>query len=67
LSWATLRALWDERDNRYRYLKGVRQLDVRAAESVRAYRWTEVALLPAIERPFAVATLNGWLPPAPIR
>jgi hypothetical protein len=66
MTWASLLALWSERDARYRLrrVKGIlRSLTVTEADAVRAYRRTEVALLSSVERPLAVATLNEWTPP----
>lgn len=57
MTWAQLRALWDERDDRYRSRR-VGSLTKSETEAVRAYRWTEIALLPQVERPHAVAALD---------
>jgi len=56
MTWDELRALWDERDDRYR--SRMRTLTMAETEDVRAYRWTEIALLPESERPHAVAALD---------
>jgi len=56
MTWDELRALWDERDDRYR--SRMRTLTMAETEDVRAYRWTEIALLPEGERPHAVAALD---------
>jgi len=56
MTWAELRALWAERDDRYR--SRMRTLTAAETEAVRAYRWTEIALLPEGERPHAVAALD---------
>ena len=56
MTWAELRALWDERDDRYR--SRMRTLTAAETEAVRAYRATEIALLPESERPHAVAAMD---------
>jgi len=68
MAWDQLRALWDERDNRYRLRRsfpGNRPLQVTPGEAVaiRDYRRTEVATLPAATRALALVELNAWYPP----
>ena len=60
MTWDELRALWDERDDRYRSrMRTLTAAETEAeTEAVRAYRWTEIALLPEGGRPHAVAALD---------
>ena len=65
MNWATLRGLWDERNDRYSRRKSHGQpqsMTPTELAGVRAYRQTEVALLPAEQRQYAIAELNGWTP-----
>jgi hypothetical protein len=65
VTWDALRALWDERDNRYRYRRNA--LGRTEVSAVRASRRSEVALLPPSARSTATAALNGWMPPVTLR
>jgi hypothetical protein len=68
VTWSQLRALWDERDHRYRTRREPvthRALQISASEAtaIREYRRTEVATLPPATRARALLELNRWLPP----
>jgi hypothetical protein len=63
MTWATLGGLWDERDSRYRY-KRPQRISADEAELIRAYRQTEIALLPADQRRYGVVELARWKPPS---
>lgn len=70
LSWDELRELWDDRDMRYRLrARGGHHVPLSAgeADSVRAYRLTEVAMLPPSTRSIALSEFGRWTPPTPIR
>ncbi len=68
MTWDQLRALWDERDNRYRLRRsypGGRPLQVSPGEalSIHEYRRAEAAMLPPATRRLALIALNNWYPP----
>jgi hypothetical protein len=70
MTWDALRALWDERDSRYRSRRVFRtslplHMSPQEATAVRDYRRSETEMLPAPTRRLAFLELNRWMPPAP--
>jgi hypothetical protein len=70
VSWDVLRALWSDRDDRYRRrARGGRHLPLSGREEavVRAFRRSEIDLLPAATQALALIDLVVWTPPTPFR
>jgi hypothetical protein len=70
VTWDVLRALWSERDDRYqRRARGGRHLPLSGREEavVRAFRRSEIDLLPSGVRALAFAEFVKWTPPTPFR
>lgn len=63
---ASLLAHWHERDQRYgvrRHLGDIAPLTEAEQSSIRAYRYSEVLLLPEKDQPRALAALTSWTAP----